>query len=151
MLEFKDVSVVFHEGTTLEKKALDNVSIHIRPGEFVTILGSNGAGKSTFFNAISGLVSVKSGQILLEGKDITHLAPRKRAKIIGRLYQNPAQGTAPHLSVEENLALSDAGGKPLLGFAAGRKSREYYKEVLRPLDMGLEERMKTPIGQLSGG
>lgn len=151
MLELKNVSVIFHEGTTMEKKALDDLSVHIKPGEFVTVLGSNGAGKSTFFNAVSGHAPVKSGQILLDGKDITDQKPHIRSKVIGRLYQNPAQGTAPHLSVEENLALADSGGKPRLGFAISKEARARYHALLSQLDMGLEERMKTPMGLLSGG
>lgn len=151
MLDLSHVSVVFNEGTTLEKRALDDVSVHIHPGEFVTILGSNGAGKSTFFNVITGQAMSKSGQIVLDGQDITDEKEHVRARIIGRLYQNPAQGTAPHLSVEENLALAYSGSRGPFAIAVRKAEQEKFREVLRELDMGLEDRLKTPIGLLSGG
>lgn len=151
MLDLKNVSVIFNEGTTLEKKALDNVSVHINPGEFVTILGSNGAGKSTFFNVITGNAEARDGQIILDGKDITKLKEHQRAKSIGRLYQDPSQGTAPHLTVEENLALSYSGHRGPFAIAVRKQEQEHFKDVLKVLDMGLEERLKTPIGLLSGG
>lgn len=151
MLELKNVNVVFNEGTTLEKKALDDLSVHIRPGEFVTILGSNGAGKSTFFNVISGKAPMNSGQIILDGKDISNEKSYSRSKIIGRLYQDPSQGTAPHLTVEENLALANSGNRGRLGIAVRKEDREKFRTLLSELDMGLEDRMGTPIGLLSGG
>lgn len=151
MLELQDVSVIFNEGTTLEKKALDQLSVHIKPGEFVTILGSNGAGKSTFFNVVTGVAQAKEGKIILDGEDITAQKEHKRAKIIGRLYQNPAQGTAPHLSVEENLALAYSGHRGPFAMAVRKQEQEKFKEVLSTLDMQLEDRLKTPIGLLSGG
>lgn len=151
MLELNNCSVIFNEGSTLEKKALDGLSVHIKPGEFVTILGSNGAGKSTFFNVISGKAPLKNGKIILDGQDITSQKPHQRSKIIGRLYQDPSQGTAPHLTVEENLALANSGNRGKLSFAIRKQEREKFRDLLKELDMGLEERMGTPIGLLSGG
>ncbi|TGY66774.1 ABC transporter ATP-binding protein [Dubosiella muris] len=151
MLELNDVNVVFNEGTKLEKTALDHVSVHIKEGEFVTILGSNGAGKSTFFNVVTGSVPVTSGTITLDGKDITNEKVHVRSKHIGRLFQNPAQGTAAGLTVEENLALTGHAGTSLFSIAVKKKDVELFKEKLKDLHMGLEERLKTPIGLLSGG
>ena len=151
MLELKDVSVIFNEGTTLEKKALNDLSVHIHPGEFVTILGSNGAGKSTFFNVITGSAKVKNGTILLDGEDITDLPEHVRSRTIGRMFQDPSQGTAPHLTVEENLGLSISSGRSPFAIAVRKKEEEQFKTLLSQLDMGLEDRLKTPIGLLSGG
>lgn len=151
MLELKNVNVVFNEGTNMEKKALDDLSVHIKPGEFVTILGSNGAGKSTFFNVVSGKAPVQTGSVFLDGRDITKQKEHVRSKIIGRLYQNPSQGTAPHLTVEENLALAASAGKGPFKIAVRKEDRERFKKLLSRLDMGLEDRLNTPIGLLSGG
>lgn len=151
MLELKDVDVVFNEGTNLEKRALDKCSIKIEPGEFVTILGSNGAGKSTFFNVVTGSVPSTGGHIILDGKDITDLKEHVRSKNIGRLFQNPAQGTAPHLSVEENLALAYSRSRGPFSRAVRKEEEKLFAEKLKELDMGLEDRLKTPIGLLSGG
>lgn len=151
MLELKNVSVVFNEGTTLEKKALDDVSVHIKPGEFVTILGSNGAGKSTFFNVITGSAQNKTGQIILDGTDITKLPEHARSKTIGRLFQDPSQGTAPSLSVEENLALAYSRSRGPFAIAIRKQEEKHFKEKLAELNMNLEDRLKTPIGLLSGG
>lgn len=150
MLELKNATVIFNQGTTLEKRALDDVSVTINDGEFVTILGSNGAGKSTFFNAITGAISLESGQIFLNGKDITKQPEHVRSHTIGRLFQNPSQGTAPHLSVEENLALTGRHRGKLHLAIIGR-DRENFKKHLAVLNMDLENRLKTPIGLLSGG
>lgn len=151
MLELKDVSVIFNEGTTLEKKALDHVSVHIRPGEFVTILGSNGAGKSTFFNAVTGKAATSGGQVLLDGQDITAKKEHQRSRLIGRLYQDPSQGTAPSLTVEENLALAYSRSRGPFSIAVRRQEQALFQDKLKELNMGLEDRLKTPIGLLSGG
>ncbi len=151
MLELKDVTVIFNEGTTLEKKALDNVSIKINPGEFVTILGSNGAGKSTFFNTITGSAKVKTGSVILDGVDITDQPEHVRSRTIGRLFQDPSQGTAPHMTVEENMGLAISSGRSPFAIAVRKKEEKQFKEILSELDMGLEDRLKTPIGLLSGG
>lgn len=151
MLELRDISVVFNEGTNLEKRALDHLSVTIQDGEFVTILGSNGAGKSTFFNVITGSIPITEGQVILGGRDLTDLPEHKRSRTIGRLFQDPKQGTAPHLTVEENMGLAVSSGKGPFRFAVGKKEEERFKNDLKCLDMGLEERLKTPIGLLSGG
>ena len=151
MLELKDVDVIFNEGTNLEKRALNGCSVHIHPGEFVTILGSNGAGKSTFFNVITGSAPSTGGHIILDGEDITLLPEHVRSREIGRLFQNPSQGTAPHLSVEENLALAYSRSRGPFSLAVRKEEEKLFAEKLKELDMGLEERLKTPIGLLSGG
>ncbi len=151
MLELKNVTVIFNEGTTLEKKALDDVSLTIHPGEFVTILGSNGAGKSTFFNVITGAAKVKSGQVILDGVDITDQPEHVRSRTLGRLFQDPSQGTAPHMTVEENMGLAISSTRKPFAIAVRKKEEEQFKVILSELDMGLEDRLKTPIGLLSGG
>lgn len=152
MLELRDVSVVFYEGTPFEKKALSHVSCTIEDGDFITILGSNGAGKSTLFHVISGHCPVTSGVILLDGVDITNQKEQVRAKYIARLFQNPEDGTARHLSVEENLALAYSSNKRgLFSMAIHKEDRDFFKARLGSLGMGLEERLRTPVGLLSGG
>lgn len=152
MLRLEDVSVVFHPGTQLEKKALQNLSIEVKEGDFVTILGSNGAGKSTFFNVIAGKTPVSSGKVFLANEDVTHQKEHIRAKNIGRLFQDPSMGTASKLSVEENLALAySRKHRGIFSMAVTRQDRELFADKLHQLDMGLEDRMKTPIGLLSGG
>ena len=152
MLELKDVSVIFNQGTQLEKVALHDMSCKIQDGDFITLLGSNGAGKSTLFNVISGSVEVSQGSVYMDGIDITNEKEHVRAKNIGRLFQNPEHGTAKHLTVEENLALAySARKRGLFSLAVHKEDRECFKEKLRTLDMGLEDRLKTPIGLLSGG
>lgn len=151
MLELKDVSVTFNEGSTLEKRALDHVSIDIPEGQFVTILGSNGAGKSTFFNVITGAVSSTGGTIVLDGQDITSQKEHVRSRQVGRLFQNPEHGTAPSLTVEENLALAYSRSRGPFSRAIRKEEVELFRKKLAELDMGLEDRLKTPIGLLSGG
>ncbi len=151
MLELNDVSVIFNEGTKLEKTALDHVSVRINEGDFVTILGSNGAGKSTFFNVVTGSAPATSGTIRLDGKDITSQKEHVRSRIIGRLSQDPSHGTASALTVEENLALTGHSGSGLFSIAVKKQDVKRFKEKLKMLNMGLEERLKTPIGLLSGG
>ncbi len=151
MLELKDVSVIFNQGTSLEKRALDEVSVHIPEGQFVTVLGSNGAGKSTFFNVITGAAPAAEGTIVLDGQDITAQKEHVRSRSIGRLFQNPEHGTAPHLTVEENLALAYSRSRGPFSRAIRREEQDLFREKLKTLDMGLEDRLKTPIGLLSGG
>ncbi|WP_294730976.1 ABC transporter ATP-binding protein [uncultured Faecalibaculum sp.] len=151
MLELKDVSVIFNQGTSLEKRALDGVSVHIPEGQFVTVLGSNGAGKSTFFNVITGAAPAAAGTILLDGQDITAQKEHVRSRSIGRLFQNPEHGTAPHLTVEENLALAYSRSRGPFSRAIRKEEQALFREKLKSLDMGLEDRLKTPIGLLSGG
>ncbi len=152
MLRLENVSVTFHEGTSLEKKALENVSVEVKKGDFVTLLGSNGAGKSTLFNVIAGKIPVTSGKVFIENEDVTHQKEHIRARNIGRLFQEPSMGTASQLSVEENLSL--AYGRKNRGpfsLSITKAERELFADQLKQLDMGLEDRMKTPIGLLSGG
>lgn len=149
MLTLSHVSKTFNPGTVNAKKALDDLSLHISKGDFVTIIGANGAGKSTLFNAISGSFMTDSGRILLDGKDITLMPEFKRAKTIGRLFQDPMRGSAPGMSIEENLALAAGHGGWLS--SVSRKDKELFRERLSLLEMGLEDRMKQPVGLLSGG
>lgn len=151
MLDLKNVKVIFNEKTSMEKIALNDVSIHVNKGDFITILGGNGAGKSTFFNTITGSLEVSSGIISLDGQDITHQKEHVRSKYMGRLFQNPEHGTASHLSVEENLALAYSRSRGLFSKAVRKDEVELFKEKLAMLDMGLETRLKVPIGLLSGG
>ncbi|WP_289683703.1 ABC transporter ATP-binding protein [Faecalibaculum rodentium] len=151
MLELKDVSVIFNQGTSLEKRTLDEVSVHIPEGQFVTVLGSNGAGKSTFFNVITGAAPAAEGTIVLDGQDITAQKEHVRSRSIGRLFQNPEHGTAPHLTVEENLALAYSRSRGPFSRAIRKEEQALFREKLKTLDMGLEDRLKTPIGLLSGG
>lgn len=152
MLKLEHISVVFNKGSSLEKVALEDFSATIQDGDFVTMLGSNGAGKSTLFNVISGTLKPSSGKIYMDGEDITGQKEHVRARYMGRLFQNPEHGTAPHLSVEENLALAYSSGKyGKFSLAVHKQDRLYFQEKLKTLDMGLEDRLKTPIGLLSGG
>ena len=152
MLEIRNVYKTFNPGTINEKKALNGLSLHLKPGEFVTVIGGNGAGKSTMLNTVAGVFGVESGQILIDGVDVTHLPEYKRAKYVGRVFQDPMMGTAATMQIEENLALAARRGKPR-GLKVGitREEREYYREQLKFLDLGLEERMTSKVGLLSGG
>ena len=149
MLELKSISKTFHPGTVNEKRALHELSLSMPDGDFITIIGANGAGKSTLFGAISGSFLTDSGKILLDGQDVTFLPEHRRSKVIGRLFQDPMRGTAPGMTIEENLALA-AGRSGWLG-SISRRDREYFRERLCELDMGLEDRMRQPVGLLSGG
>jgi len=149
MLKMEGVSKTFHPGTADAKTALDRLSLHVREGEFLSIIGANGAGKSTLFNAICGSFIVDEGRILLGGEDVTMTPEHKRAKSIGRLFQDPMRGSAPNMSIEENLVLAAGRGGWLS--RAGRKERQAFRDRLSLLDMGLEDRMKQPVGLLSGG
>ena len=149
MLELKHISKTFGLGTVNEKKALDDLSLTVGDGEFITVIGANGAGKSTLFNAITGGFITDAGQILLDGADITLTPEYKRAKSIGILYQDPLLGSAPGMTIEENLSLA-AGGGGWLG-RTGKKDRKRFQEKLSLLGMGLEDRLQQPVGLLSGG
>lgn len=133
----------------MEQKALRDLSLHLAPGDFVTIIGSNGAGKSTLFNAICGSFLTDSGSIMLDGQDVTFAPEYQRAKVIGRLFQDPMRGSAPHMTIEENLAL--AAGQGGWFSHVGRREKEAFRERLSLLGMGLEDRMRQPVGLLSGG
>lgn len=152
MLTLKNVSKTFHPGTANEKRALHDFSLHLDEGEFVTIIGSNGAGKSTMFNAVCGSFLIDSGAIFLDGKNITAMPDYKRASSIGRVFQDPMKGTAPNMTIEENLALAHAKGtKGPLAFAINKKESSFLRDSLAEFNMGLEDRMKTKVGLLSGG
>ena len=152
MLTLKNVSKTFNAGTVNEKRALDGLNLHLNSGEFVSIIGSNGAGKSTLFNAICGSFTPDSGAIFLDGKNITYMPEHKRASVIGRVFQDPMKGTAPNMTIEENLALAYAKGtRRPLAFALNKKEGKFLRDRLAEFDMGLEDRMKTKVGLLSGG
>lgn len=152
MLELCALNKTFSAGTVNERAAIRNVSLSLKRGDFVTIIGGNGAGKSTLFNLIAGTYLPDSGSILLDGEDITFKPEYKRASHIGHLFQDPLKGTAPNMTIEENLALAYGRGmKRGLGFAITRRDQEKFAEVLAALDLGLEKRMKTRMGLLSGG
>ena len=153
MLNLENISLTFNPGTVNEKKALENLSLHLNKGDFVTILGSNGAGKSTLFNTIAGTYLPDSGRITLDGRDITRQPDYKRSKNIGRLFQDPLKGTAPNMTIEENLALAylRASKHTVPLSRISKAERELFREKLALLKMGLEDRMKQPVGLLSGG
>ena len=152
MLDIRNAVKIFERGTSLEHTALNHLNLHLDAEEFVTIIGSNGAGKSTLFNAICGTFLLDEGSITLAGQDITYLKEHRRALSIGRVFQDPMKGTAPHMTIEENLSLaySRATAKPL-SFAPSRKQVALFKERIAEFGMGLEDRMKTRVGLLSGG
>ena len=152
MLEIKNITKIFNAGTVNEKVALNDVSITLNDGDFVTVIGGNGAGKSTLLNSISGTYPVDEGQILIDGTNITKMPEYKRAKFIGRVFQDPMVGTAADMWIEENMALADQRGKKRgLTWAISNADRERYKEQLSVLGLGLEERLSTKVGLLSGG
>lgn len=152
MLEMKNVTKIFNPGTVNEKLALDNFSLTLEDGDFVTVIGGNGAGKSTMMNAIAGVWSIDAGQIIIDGTDVTKLSEHKRARFLGRVFQDPMTGTAASMGIEENLALAKRRGRSrFLKTGISKKEREEYKEKLKILDLGLENRLTTKVGLLSGG
>lgn len=154
MLIIKNVSKTFNPGTVNEKCALDNVELGLKKGDFATIVGSNGAGKSTLFNAITGAFFVDKGLIMLDGQDITYQKEYVRSKVIGHLFQDPLKGTAPHMTIEENMALAYLRASTTKNAYFSRiraADKKKFREHLALLEMGLEDRMKQPVGLLSGG
>ena len=153
MLKLENISLTFNPGTVNEKRALTDLSLHLQKGDFVTILGSNGAGKSTLFNTIAGTYIPDSGKVFLDNKDITHLPDYKRSKEIGRLFQDPLKGTAPNMTIEENLALAylRANHTKSPFSMVSKADRAEFREKLSMLNLGLEDRMNQPVGLLSGG
>ena len=152
MLKVNAISKTFNPGTVNEKKALSALSLHLEAGDFVTVIGSNGAGKSTLLNAVAGVFYVDEGRIVLGGRDITFLPEHRRSQGIGRLFQDPLKGTAPNMTIEENLALAylrSAKGNPFSRIS--QKDKALFRERLALLGMGLEDRMSQPVGVLSGG
>ena len=152
MLEINNIVKTFNPGTVNEKVALRGVSLHLKPGDFVTVIGGNGAGKSTLMNTVAGVYPVDSGSIRIDGVDVTALPEHKRAKFIGRVFQDPMMGTAASMQIEENLALAARRGKPrTLRPGITRTEREAYREQLKILGLGLEDRLTAKVGLLSGG
>lgn len=152
MLEIRNISKTFNKGTINEKKALDGVNLNLNPGDFVTIIGGNGAGKSTTLNAIAGAWYVDSGRIIVDGTDITRLPEHKRAAYLGRVFQDPMTGTASTMSIEENMAIAARrGARRGLRWGISKKEREDYKRQLKELNLGLEDRLSSKVGLLSGG
>ena len=152
MLEIKEIRKTFNAGTVNEKTALNGVSLTLNDGDFVTVIGGNGAGKSTLLNAVAGVWPVDQGSISIDGVDVTHLPEYKRARYIGRVFQDPMMGTAATMQIEENLALARRRGKPRSlrpGITAAE--REEYRELLKSLNLGLEDRLTAKVGLLSGG
>lgn len=152
MLELKNVKKTFNPGSPSEKVALNGVNLKLKEGDFVTIIGGNGAGKSTMLNATAGVWPIDSGQVLVGGEDVTRLAEHKRAVYMGRVFQDPMIGTAADMEIEENLAIAYRRGQSRgLRWGITTAEREVYKEALATLDLGLEERLRAKVGLLSGG
>ena len=152
MLEIKNVHKTFNKGTINEKKALNGVDLKLQPGDFVTVIGGNGAGKSTMLNMIAGVYPIDQGTILLDGKDISDLPEYKRAYMVGRVFQDPMMGTAAGMEIQENMAMAYRRGKRRgLSWGITKKEKKMFKEKLATLDLGLEERMTSKVGLLSGG
>ncbi|WP_409253073.1 ABC transporter ATP-binding protein [Bacillus sp. SCS-153A] len=152
MLQLNRIHKIFNEGTPDEKVALGDVNLKMNPGDFVTVIGSNGAGKSTLMNMISGVLTPDTGEVIIDGNDVTRVSEYKRSKLIGRVFQDPMAGTAPTMTIEENLAMAYARNKRrTLKSGVTRKRREYFKEVLESLHLNLENRLNAKVGLLSGG
>ncbi len=152
MLDINQIHKTFNAGTVNEKKALNGLDLHLQEGDFVTVIGGNGAGKSTMLNAIAGTWLVDEGSIVIDGIDVTRLSEHKRAKYLGRVFQDPMTGTAASMQIEENLALAARRGKSrTLRIGITAKEREEYRQQLKILELGLENRLTTSVGLLSGG
>lgn len=152
MLEIKNVSKTFNPGTVNEKKALSDINLTLNDGDFVTVIGGNGAGKSTVMNIITGVYSVDSGSITIDGIDVTSMPEYKRARYFGRVFQDPMTGTAATMEIVENLAIAKKRGqRRTLKYGISKKEREEYRELLKKLDLGLEDRLTSKVGLLSGG
>ena len=152
MLEIKDIYKTFNAGTINERKALQGVSLKLEDGDFVTVIGGNGAGKSTMLNAVAGVWPVDSGSIIIDDVDVTGMPEHKRAKFLGRVFQDPMNGTAATMQIDENLAMAYRRGKRrTLRWGIKKEEREKYYEMLKQFDLGLEDRMTSKVGLLSGG
>ena len=152
MLEIQNVSKTFNAGTVNQKTALNGLNLKLNEGDFVTVIGGNGAGKSTMLNAVAGVWPVDEGKILIDGVDVTRLGEHQRAAYIGRVFQDPMTGTAATMQIEENLALAARRGKRrTLRIGITKAEREQYRELLKTLDLGLEDRLTARVGLLSGG
>ena len=152
MLKITNLQKTLNAGTVNAKTALDGLNLHLKDGDFVTVIGGNGAGKSTMLNAIAGTFPIDNGSIRIDGKDVTHLPKHKRAVFLGRVFQDPMTGTAASMNIEENLALAARRGQSRgLRWGITAKERAVYREKLASLDLGLESRMSSKVGLLSGG
>ena len=152
MLELKNIYKYYNPGTVNEMCLFQDFNFTVKDGEFVSVVGSNGSGKTSMLNIICGSIPVESGQIFLDGKDITKAKEFRRNEKIGRVYQNPALGTCPSMTILENMSLADNKGKRYgLGRGTNKGRMEYYRELLRPLNLGLEDKMHVKVGSLSGG
>ena len=152
MLEIKDIYKTFKAGTINERKALQGVSLKLEDGDFVTVIGGNGAGKSTMLNAVAGVWPVDSGSIIIDDVDVTGMPEHKRAKFLGRVFQDPMNGTAATMQIDENLAMAYRRGKRrTLRWGIKKEEKEKYYEMLKQFDLGLEDRMTSKVGLLSGG
>jgi len=152
MLELRNVKKSFNVGTVNEKQVLNGVDLKLNEGDFVTIIGGNGAGKSTTLNAIAGVWPIDEGEIIIDGVNVNKLCEHRRAKYIGRVFQDPRMGTATSMQIQENLAIAARRGeRRTLAWHITRKEKEEYREMLKILDLGLEDRMSAKVGQLSGG
>lgn len=152
MVELDKIGKVFNKGTVDETDLFVDFSLTVRDGEFVSVVGSNGSGKTTMLNLIAGNISPDRGRILLNGKDVTAQKEFVRARKIGRVFQDPSKGSSPHMTVAENMALAENKGKPFnLTYALNKKRVEYYREMLRPMGLGIENKMGVKVGSLSGG
>lgn len=152
MLEIKNISIVFNEGTVDEKKALNDINLYLEKGDFVTVIGSNGAGKSTLMNVIAGHLFPDVGDVIISGKQVVHLPEYKRSRFIGRVFQDPMAGTAPSMTIEENLAMAYSRNKKRkLTFGVNKSRRDMFREYLATLNLSLEDRLTAKVGLLSGG
>jgi putative ABC transport system ATP-binding protein len=152
MIKLQGIKKIFKKGTVDEKAAIDGINLHIPQGHFITVIGSNGAGKTTLLNLISGTVEPDTGDVFLDGTRVTHLPEYKRAKYLGRIFQNPLMGTAAAMTIEENLAMADLRGRPRgLRWGVTKARRQFYCEKLKTLELGLEDRLREPVSLLSGG
>lgn len=152
MLQLKQINKVFNEGTPDEKIALHEISLELEPGDFVTVIGSNGAGKSTLMNIISGKIFTDIGSVTIDGKNVTYVKEHNRAKLVGRVFQDPMAGTAPTMTIEENLAIAYSRTKNRgLSIGVSKKRRDFFIQKLETLHLGLENRLEAKVGLLSGG
>ena len=152
MLEVRNITKIYHPGTVTEQRLFENFSLTVEQGQFVSIVGSNGSGKTSLLNIICGSIPIEGGEVLVGGKPITKMKDYRRYATMGRVYQNPAAGTCPNLTMLENLSLADNKGRPFgLGRGINRKRVDFYREQLRALDLGLEDKLDVKMGALSGG
>ena len=152
MLRLKQIYKVFNEGTPDEKLALGNLNLQLDKGEFMTVIGSNGAGKSTLMNMVSGKLSPDAGDVFIDGENVSAMEEHVRSRMIGRVFQDPMAGTAPHMTIEENMAIAFGRTKRRgLGFGVNKKRRGFFRDSLSTLHLGLEDRMGAKVGLLSGG